>query len=92
MQPQTLEARVDRLEQRVTILEQLPARVDALTLQVSQLREEMHAQFSASHTSLREEIRTGDERILSQAKMLHEDLVSKLALLWEGQPNRPRRT
>ena len=60
MQPQTLDRRVERLEQRVAILEQLPARVDALTLQVSQLREEMHAEFSAVRT----EIREGDEAVI----------------------------
>lgn len=72
MQPQTIDRRVERLEQRVTILEELPSRVDALALQVSQLREEMHAEFSAVRGemnagladvqgSLREEIRVGDE-------------------------------
>ena len=75
MEPQTLESRVESLEQRVTLLEQLPARVDALTLQVSQLRDEMHAEFSAVHgdiragdeaviRSLREEIRAGDEAVI----------------------------
>lgn len=72
MTPQTLAARVERLEERVTLLEQLPARVDALTLEISQLREEMRAEFSAvrieiragdeeTRRSLREEIRAGDE-------------------------------
>lgn len=61
MSPQSLESRVEKLEARVTILEQLPARFDALTLQIVQLREEMHAAISASQTSLREEIRAGDE-------------------------------
>jgi predicted phage gp36 major capsid-like protein len=45
------------LEQRVSRLEELPARVDALTLQVSQLRDEMRVEFSA----VRDETRAGDE-------------------------------
>ena len=47
MQPQPLEKRVERLEERVTVLEQLPARVDRVALEISQLRVEMRAEFSA---------------------------------------------
>lgn len=72
MAPQTLAARMDSLEARVTLLEQLPARVDALALQVSQLRDEMRSEFSAvrgeiragdeeTRRTLRDEIRAGDE-------------------------------
>jgi hypothetical protein len=52
---QTLVRRVDNLEQRVTRLEELPHRVDALTLQISQLRGEMRGEFSA----VREEMAAG---------------------------------
>src|SRR6266705_210754 len=69
MEPQTLESRVESLEQRVTLLEQLPGRVDALTLQVSQLRDEMHAEFSA----VRGEIRAGDEET---RRVLREEMGS----------------
>jgi len=112
MQPQTLDNRVERLETRVTALEQLPARMDALVVQVSQLRGEMHAEFSAirsemragdeavtgtlreeiragdeeTRRSLREEIRTGDERILTQARVLHEEVISRLAMIQEAGP------
>jgi predicted phage gp36 major capsid-like protein len=95
MAPQTLAARMDSLEARVTLLEQLPARVDALALQVSQLRDEMRSEFSAvrgeiqagdeeTRRTLREEIRAGDERVMEQARALHEDVVSRLALIQEG--------
>ena len=57
MATQTLATQVDSLEQRVSRLEELQARVVALTLQVSQLRDEMRVEFSA----VRDEIRTGDE-------------------------------
>jgi hypothetical protein len=66
MSPQSIETRLEKLEQRVTILEQLPASIDGLTLQIVQLREEMHVALSASATSLeaslRKEIRAGDEK------------------------------
>jgi predicted phage gp36 major capsid-like protein len=79
----------------VTRLEELPARVDALTLQVSQLRDEMRSEFSAvrgeiqagdeeTRRTVREEIRAGDERVMEQARVLHEDVVSRLALIQEG--------
>jgi hypothetical protein len=48
---------MDNLELRVARLEELPTRVDALTSQVSQLRDEMRVEFS----TVRDEIRAGDE-------------------------------
>ena len=75
MQPQTIEIRVERLETRVTALAQLPARMDAFELQLSQFRGEMLAEFSATRgetragdenttRTLREEIRAGDEMVI----------------------------
>jgi hypothetical protein len=57
MPPQTFVGRVESLESRVIVLEQLPEKIDALALQISQMRNEMRGEFSA----LRSEIRTGDE-------------------------------
>jgi hypothetical protein len=57
MPPQTIENRVDRLEERVTELEKLPERVTAIESQIVQFRSEMHVEFSA----VREEIRAGDD-------------------------------
>ena len=115
MPPQTLERRVERLEQRVTVLEQLPARIDGIAVQISQLRDEMHAEFSAVRneiavgderviTALREESRAGDERVITtlreeigavmtQSRVLYEDLKASLLLIQEGLPahKRPRR-
>jgi uncharacterized coiled-coil protein SlyX len=47
MRSQTVENRLERLETRVTMLEQLPARIDNLASQIVELRTEMHAEFSA---------------------------------------------
>jgi hypothetical protein len=100
MPPQTLERRVERLEQRVTVLEQLPARIDGIAVQISQLRDEMHAEFSA----IRNEIVAGDEQVITtlreetgavmtQSRVLYEDLKASLVLIQEGLParKRPRR-
>jgi hypothetical protein len=54
MSPQTLTQRVDSLEKRMTALEQLPARLDDLTLQFSQFRTEVHGEFSAVRVEMRE--------------------------------------
>ena len=55
MPPQTLESRMESVEHRVTKLEELPGRIDDLTLQVSQLRTEMSAEFSAVRAEIREQ-------------------------------------
>ena len=78
MSPQSIEKRLEKLEQRVTVLEQLPARIDGLTLQIVQLREEMLAAISASETSLRDEIRAGDD---GTRRVLHEEFHRECALL-----------
>ena len=84
--------RVELLEQRVTVLEMLPAKVDALATQIVQLRDEMRAEFSAiraemrtgdlaTQGSLREEIRAGDEetrRVLREEIRGSEDLMREL--------------
>jgi hypothetical protein len=96
---QTLSLRVDRLEERVTILEQLPARIDAVESQIVQLREEMHREFSSVHgeiragdeetrRSLRAELRTIADEIMGQARMLYEDMNAKLKIIQEGQQPR----
>ena len=94
MPPQTLVGRVESLESRLAVLEQLPVKFDALALQISQMRQEMRGEFSALRTeiragdeetrhALREEIRAGDEESRRLARMLHEELISRLALIQE---------
>jgi hypothetical protein len=86
---------MDSLEARVTLLEQLPARVDALALQVSQLRDEMRSEFSAvrgdvqagdeeTRHALRDEIRTGLAEVMTHARGLHEEQRAALALVAQG--------
>ena len=98
MPPQTIGNRVDRLEQRVTELERLPDRMSALESQIVQLRAEMRDEFSA----VRQEIRAGDEetrRVLGERidetnrhmRVLHEDVIGRLAVIQEGLPTAPRK-
>ena len=84
MSRDSLEIRMDRLERRVDILEQLPERVTALEVQIVQLRDEMRSEFSATRADLRAEIRAGDEETRRHLRVLHEDLVSRIAALKEG--------
>ena len=101
---QPLEVRVDRLEDRVSERERLPAKVTELGTQIAQLRSEMHAEFSAirgemqaefsavrgemqaEFSAVRGEIRDGDEETRRQMRVLHEDLVARIALLGQGRP------
>ena len=106
----------------MTKLEELPGRMDDLTLQVSQLRTEMgadfcevrgemRAEFAAVRaemrehgvtivTTLRQEIaeqgqrtdaRISDMATGSEMRALYEDVISRIALLQEGQQARTNR-
>ena len=97
MPPQTIERRVEKLEEQMTTLQQLPARTDALSAQISQLREDlgakistMDARISGTEKSLREEILASGDRILTRVRMLHEDVISRLAPIQEGRRERSR--
>src|SRR5215203_268199 len=85
---------------RVTELDQLPGRIDDLTSQVSQLRTEMRDEFSAVRgevsavrgevSEVRVEISAVRGEIAERAtsvemRVLHEDVISRFALLQEGQ-------
>jgi hypothetical protein len=60
MAAKSLEERVDMLERRVEILEQLPGRITALEVQIVHLRHDMRAEFSA----IRSEVRAGGDRVV----------------------------
>jgi len=95
MSLESLEARMDRLERRVDALEQLPKRMDALEAQIVQLREEMRSEFSAiqskigdtvDHTerSLSTQMRELFEANETHMRVLHEDLVQRIATIKGG--------
>ena len=151
MPERTLVERVEILEHNVEGLAGLPGRVDAVGLQIVQLREEMRAGFSAlgadvdsniraSRDSLRNElqtdigvacdsvkselradirtacdsltselqteirasrdslkselqteIRSGDEETRRYMRVLHEEVISRIATIGEARPRRPKR-
>jgi hypothetical protein len=77
MAEKSLEERVDMLERRIEILEQLPDRVTAVEVQIVQLRNEVRAEFSAT----RAEGRAGDEETRRYMRVLYEDLVERIEVL-----------
>ena len=94
MPPQTLESRIVDLEKRVTRLEELPARIDDLTSQVSQLRTEMRAEFSAvrhEFTAALGEMGGQISGLGTQMRVLHEDVIGRIALLHDGLSGTPKR-
>ena len=56
--------RVEILEEKVGALEELPARVDALSLQILELRDTMAAEFSATRALMR----TGDQETRTELR------------------------
>jgi predicted transcriptional regulator len=96
MPRQSVENKLERLERRVTEIEQLPARMDRLESQIAQLRTEMRDEFSA----VRGEIRIGDVMIVTtlteqieesrrHTRVLFEEAVSRIASL-QGQSGSTR--
>ena len=83
MATQDLEKRVENIEQTLTILSTIPERLGTLETQFLQSREEVRLEFSAVHGELHE-LRDGQERLSSQMRMLHEDLVERIKRLGEG--------
>ena len=131
----TLAARVENHEERLALLEALPARIGAVELQILQLRSEMGEQFFATRqdlraeikaegeavrtelraeikaegeavrtelraeikaegeairTELRAELRAGDEETRRYMRVLHEEVLARIAGLQEGRPPRRR--
>ena len=84
MPPQTLASRLDRLERRVESLEALPERIARLESQFMQFREEVRSEFS----SVRAEIRAGDEETQRLMRVLHEDVIVRLSLIQEQKKHR----
>jgi hypothetical protein len=66
--------RLTDLEERVAVLETLPARVDRLELQISQFRDEVRVDFAATRTA----ISTSDEETRRHARQLHDDAIATL--------------
>ncbi len=102
MPQESLEKRVEKLEDAMTGFAGLPPQVAELASRVSQLGGEMRVGFSAirdeiragdeeTRRQLREEIRIGDEETRTQMRILHEDVIERIALLQENLGDSTRR-
>ena len=80
MSPPPLERRVAFLEEQVNALHELPGRVRAIEVQLIEVRREA----VAMEERLRADIRSGDEETRHQMRVLHEEVISRIALLQEG--------
>ena len=90
MADDALVTRVEILERKMELLENLPDRVSAVELQIVHLRSEMHKQFSVVREELRTEIRAGDEETRRYMRLLHEEVLSRIATIQESRPRRKR--
>jgi hypothetical protein len=68
------------LEGQMQDLRNLPERLATVELQFVQLRQEMRDGFSA----IRTELKTGDEETRAFMRILHEDVLSRLEVIGEG--------
>jgi hypothetical protein len=78
--------RVEILEERVNSTSDRPDRVAAVKTELTSFRSEVLAQFAAVHkefAAVRAEMRAGDEETRRYMRVLHEDVISRIALLQE---------
>ncbi len=83
-------------------LSRLPGRIEQIANDLAALRVDVRAEFgavrnelAATRDELCAEIRAGDEETRREMRVLHEDVISRIALLQEGmnrQTNRPQRS
>ena len=91
MPPAPLTRRVQILEEKVESLERLPARIDAIELQILQFREAVRAAFSATRDELRQldaKAVSRDEETRRFMRMLREHVVGLIATMGEGGRSR----
>jgi hypothetical protein len=98
---ESLEKRVQMLEQQMRPLSELPERVASLETQFLQFRTEVREEFSALRSemrageallgeirkveaSLRREIQAGDEETRRFMRVLHEEVIARIAAIGEG--------
>jgi hypothetical protein len=99
--------RVGILEEKVGSLAELPDRLDRVESQIVQLRNEMRSEFAAIRAgrselatssemhelgaTLRGEMREGDEETRRFMRVLHDDLVARIAAIGESSRSSRKR-
>ena len=87
--------RVAILEHKMESLEGLPDRVASLDVQISQFRAEVRVEFSAVREEMRglgDNLQSEIEETRRHIRVLHEDVISRIALLDENLNGRKRST
>jgi hypothetical protein len=97
---ETLPDRVTRVElQLVQLRDEMRGEFSAIRTEMRTgdeetrltLREEIRRGDEETRRVLREEIRQGDEETRRYMRMLHEDVIARLAMIQEGQRPRKKR-
>jgi len=91
MQERSLDKRVDLVEKKMGALETLPDRVTRVELQLVHLRDEIRSGDEETRRVLRDEIRSGDDETRRYMRVLHEDVIARLATIQEGKRPRKKR-
>jgi hypothetical protein len=74
-----------------TLREEMRAGQDALRAEVREGDASLNAELKAEIRQLRDEVRTGDEETRRFMRILHEELVARIAAIGELRPRRKRR-
>jgi hypothetical protein len=93
---ETLPDRMDRLESQIVQLRtEMREEFSAIRGEVNGFRDETRGEFEAvraeirvAAATLREEIRAGDEESRHFMRVLHEEVIGRLALIQEGRSSR----
>ena len=94
MSPESFSERLLTVEGQVSALQGVPKKVEELTVEVSQRRDETHAALSAIHAvldAIHIAIREGDEETRRQMRVLDDEVISRIAMLQEALGRPPRK-
>ena len=101
MAARSLTERIEILEQKVGDLQELPGRMAAVESQILQLRGEVRDGFSAIHArlathdqrfdDLTRQMREGHQEIGRHMRLLHEDVLARIAAIREAPPTKNER-
>jgi len=84
VQERSVIERMQILEQKVATLEGLPARVNAVELQILHLRDEIRVDFSATREQLRTEIRASGDALRTEMRAMAGGLRGEMQTIDAG--------